>query len=1203
MAAAGGYRHSLALKADGTVAAWGFNSFGQTNVPAGLSGVASIAGGYSYSLALKSNGTVVAWGNLPAPSGLSNVTAIAAGWYHSLALKSDGTIVAWGANGAGQATVPVSATNIIAIAAGQSNSLALRADGALLAWGDNSYGQTNVPSQLTNVATIAAGANHYLALNHDGSLVAWGANSAGQATVPRDLTNAVAVVAGALHSLGLRMDGTLDAWGDNTYNQTNLTPGLAGFYSIAAGGFHNLALRGNGAPLVLVPPATQTAAISQSVILRVLAVGAEPLGFQWIKNGTNSIPGATNSFLMFNSVSASDAGSYAVVVSNYVSAVLSASAVLTTLAEPPSFVSEPQNPDNVVCGDNLTLSVRVYGTLPFSFQWQFDATNLTDGPYVTGSTTTNLTLLNVQPGNAGNYRMIVSNAYGAITSSVATVTVTVQIPAITSPLSTNIAQGQYFAYDITALHTPTTFGAIGLPPGVTIDTASGIISGVPTESGTFGVTIAAMNACSIDQETLVLNISSSVPVITSPLTATGTEDVNSFTYQITATQSPTSFGATNLPIGLFVDPNTGIISGTPALPGTFYSTILASNRWGYGSATLQLTIQNAPISGLSIVNVTYHYAAPYLLDFQFGLRNNNDPTQGDAVIADPSLLSADCFEDSNLVLAADTGIILQSGTELPLKAFVVLDFAQSVASFPGGIAQELAGAESFVGQQPPNSLIGVYEFHRDDQSPQQVIGLTNNPVALETAIEGIPTNFVQGFSSGSRLFDAVTAAITNLVGSPGFNRTNQQNYVIVASDGVDESSIATLDSVIGAATNADVQIYCLGFGDLAGSNNLIQLASQTSGRYYAATALPTMQVDFDLISKDLNGQYILRWATLKRAKPSFMPSFQINYQGLTANSPTNPVMQDTNNPIIDTNSTPPTTNYNLITNYIIAPYVPPNHSSNSFVTNVTVGEFDLRPVFNGVESTITLNAFYVPRDIYQIHVHYHPNWACSVSPATNSGQLLYNWSMTVTNDGTNGFWITLSNPNPPNTGIPFASFGDLLTFTFLDQIPSTNGAFSVLAVDNTIYTNTGGQVLLITNLNPYVTLYPLLPYGTPVPWLIHYGFTNPNNWTNNEISDSDGDGMLNWQEYRANTDPTNKLSKFYITDVSLSPDNVRYQVTFSTSQERTYRLQSSTDLQYWQIVQDNIPGVGTPGTNKNVTIVDQNYYPGATKVFYRVLVY
>ena len=90
MALAAGWSHSLALKPNGTVLAWGSNDFGQTNVPPDLSGVKAIAAGWDHNLALKSNGTVVAWGwnyhgitNVPA--GLSDVTAVAAKGYHSLA--------------------------------------------------------------------------------------------------------------------------------------------------------------------------------------------------------------------------------------------------------------------------------------------------------------------------------------------------------------------------------------------------------------------------------------------------------------------------------------------------------------------------------------------------------------------------------------------------------------------------------------------------------------------------------------------------------------------------------------------------------------------------------------------------------------------------------------------------------------------------------------------------------------------------------------------------------------------------------------------------------------------------------------------------------------------------------------------------------------------------------------------------------------
>src|SRR5437667_268409 len=92
----------LAVKSDGTVVAWGQNSYGSATVPPGLSDVVAVSEA-SHSLALKSDGTVVAWGDnsygqAAVPVGLSNVIAVSAGWPHSLALRSDGTVAAWSDN-------------------------------------------------------------------------------------------------------------------------------------------------------------------------------------------------------------------------------------------------------------------------------------------------------------------------------------------------------------------------------------------------------------------------------------------------------------------------------------------------------------------------------------------------------------------------------------------------------------------------------------------------------------------------------------------------------------------------------------------------------------------------------------------------------------------------------------------------------------------------------------------------------------------------------------------------------------------------------------------------------------------------------------------------------------------------------------------------------------------------------------------------
>ncbi|MFZ5774640.1 MAG: RCC1 domain-containing protein [Thermodesulfobacteriota bacterium] len=182
-AIAAGYNHSLALKEDGTVWAWGWNYSGELGggftstssaTPVLVSGVSNIvaidsdAGYGSHSLALKNDGTVWAWGansdgqlgdgtttqrTTPVQvSGLTNVMAIAAGGDFSLALKTDGTVWAFGGNSLGQlgngstqdSAVPVQVSGlsgVTAITAGGAHGLAVTADGVLWAWGRSSDGQ------------------------------------------------------------------------------------------------------------------------------------------------------------------------------------------------------------------------------------------------------------------------------------------------------------------------------------------------------------------------------------------------------------------------------------------------------------------------------------------------------------------------------------------------------------------------------------------------------------------------------------------------------------------------------------------------------------------------------------------------------------------------------------------------------------------------------------------------------------------------------------------------------------------------------------------------------------------------------------------------------------------------------------------------------------------------------------------------------
>lgn len=170
-AVAAGYEHSLALKTDGSLWAWGGNMFGQLGlrdthkrlkpVRVGTGRAWATISAADQSLALKRDGSLWAWGSnefgqlglgdtrnrlRPARVGTQkDWTAIAAGGFHSLGLQSDGSLWAWGekfAGGLGKLTPTRVGTgnDWTAIAAGYEHSLALKADGSLWAWGWNYWG-------------------------------------------------------------------------------------------------------------------------------------------------------------------------------------------------------------------------------------------------------------------------------------------------------------------------------------------------------------------------------------------------------------------------------------------------------------------------------------------------------------------------------------------------------------------------------------------------------------------------------------------------------------------------------------------------------------------------------------------------------------------------------------------------------------------------------------------------------------------------------------------------------------------------------------------------------------------------------------------------------------------------------------------------------------------------------------------------------
>jgi alpha-tubulin suppressor-like RCC1 family protein len=346
VALAPGGNHSLVLRADGSVLAWGSNLAGELgdgaphdreHAPVGVSGlgagsgVVALASGTAHTLAVRADGSVLGWGwdeagqlgdgganaNQSTPvavSGLgpgSGVVAASGGYMHSLARRADGSVVAWGGNLAGQlghgvvgagSSTPVAVSGlaagsgVVAVSAGQAHSLARRSDGSVLAWGSDAFGQlgdgganADQPAPVTvsglgagsGVVAVAAGSYHSLAVRGDGSVLAWGNDISGQLgdgfpasdkTTPVAVSGlgagsgVVAVAAGGFHSLALRSNGSVLAWGEDGKSQLGdggpflgidqpapvSVSGLgvgSGVVAVTAGIEHSMALHANGTAL------------------------------------------------------------------------------------------------------------------------------------------------------------------------------------------------------------------------------------------------------------------------------------------------------------------------------------------------------------------------------------------------------------------------------------------------------------------------------------------------------------------------------------------------------------------------------------------------------------------------------------------------------------------------------------------------------------------------------------------------------------------------------------------------------------------------------------------------------------------------------------------------------------------------------------------------------------------------------------------
>jgi len=184
-----------------------------------------------------------------------------------------------------------------------------------------------------------------------------------------------------------------------------------------------------------------------------VAAGPQPLSYQWFYNTNTVLDGETNSTLVLTNVQLNRAGTYSVVVANGNGMTLSSNALLTVV---PAFITSQPISQTVAMGGTATFAVTAESTEPLSYQWFFNITNM-----ISGATNASLILTNVQADRVGLYSVRVSNTYGVVNSSNASLYLGVIVPNYGAGFQVdNNAHNSL----VSVLRLQTVYGASQFPP-------------------------------------------------------------------------------------------------------------------------------------------------------------------------------------------------------------------------------------------------------------------------------------------------------------------------------------------------------------------------------------------------------------------------------------------------------------------------------------------------------------------------------------------------------------------------------------------------------------------------------------------------------------------------------------------------------------------------------------------------------------------
>ena len=453
----------------------------------------------------------------------------------------------------------------------------------------------------------------------------------------------------------------------------------------------------------------------------------------------------------------------------------------------------------------------------------------------------------------------VTDSAGDLTSGTFAITVSLPpAPVISSTLNVACVSGTSFGYSISASNSPTSYDAIGLPPGLSVNTTTGLISGTPTGTGTSSVILSAANVGGTGSATMTLTVlppSAAAPVIQGALTGQGIVG-GLCSYQILASNSPTSFSVTNLPAGLVLNGVTGLISGTPLTAGTSSVALGATNAAGTGSDVLNFTVLPAAPMITSALNSALNAGAA----FSYQISATNGPTSysasglpnGLSVNTSTGLISGTA--QSAGMVSVNIGATNAGGTGAATLSLTVSPPIIFWAASGTSTAWS-AGSNWIGGIAPGNSLTGsVAGFDQTSYGFQPNAGTTSiaglqvgDGITATAGLSLAGSNLTIGTGGFNVAMNSGSTSISSAV-TIGTSQTwvNNSANVLTVSGGISTGSNQLVISGTGSTSLYSISgtggVLMSGSGGLTLNNTLGtagQLFRQTSGTVYLTNGRST----------------------------------------------------------------------------------------------------------------------------------------------------------------------------------------------------------------------------------------------------------------------------------------------------------------------------------------------------------------------------